>query len=364
MIGLPVAAGPAGGRAPNAAAPTIRNAVARSLGDGAVLVTMRRGPLGPWTTVVDEPQSDRAPLGPPPGFLALVGIGTCTIVTVAGVDSRGRAALRGIEVAFDVGVATDADDGLVTIRQATTLTGKVDERDRVRLGRAIAHCPVGKNFTKRGVEIVDEVEIREATVPRPARGQVEEAQSRPDSPRRVFAPGRVRAVQVPGTGEWTQLPGQDRPILVQEGEARVQVEWQSVDGRSHHAGYLGGHSSAGWAPRPSAYAIAALAASSLLTLRSMAASLAIDPDAIEVEIEVVSDRPAGGKEASQDAAAAGRTGSVGWRRSASVEGRAGPAAVQGIVDALRRDPIAGICRRGDLLAEERVHVVPPTQPRP
>jgi len=327
-----------------------RNAVAVPLGESAALVTVRRGSRGPWSIVVDAPAPDREPLGPPPGFLALVGIGSCTCVTVTGVASRGESPLHGMRVAFDV---VPNDPARLSIRQETTLEATLTEKDHLRLSRAVAHCPVGRDFTKRGVDIDDVVELdAPGKAPRPVAPEALAAAL----PRLSFEPGRVEAVHLPATGEWREIDG--RRVLDQEGEVAIHVESGPPE-RRHRWAFMGGHSSAGWAPRPSSYALAALAGSSLLTLRAMAGLLEIDPDRLEVEVEVASPVPVGGKEASQEAAAAGRPDRVRWRRIVRARG-VGPGASADLLTAgLALDPVVGYCRRGDLLDGDAVIVVPP-----
>ena len=328
----------------------LRRAVAVPLGATGALVTVRRGSRGPWSIVVDAPAADRDPLGPPPGFLALVGIGSCTCVTVTGVASRGESRLHGMRVAFDV---ASGAGGRLSIRQETTLEATLSERDRVRLTRAVAHCPVGRDFTKRGVDIDDVVELTAAGPdPRP----VTTTELAAALPRLAFEPGRVEAIHLPATGEWRDVDG--RRILDQEGEVAIHVESGSPQ-RRHRWAFMGGHSSAGWAPRPSSYALAALAGSTLLTVRAMAQLLEIDPDGLEVEVEVVSPVPAGGKEASQEAAAAGRPERVRWRRIVRATGTGRGASADHVAAALALDPVVGYCRRGDLLDADAVVVTAP-----
>jgi hypothetical protein len=167
----------------------------------------------------------------------------------------------------------------------------------------------------------------------------------------MFPPSAVLAARVAGSAEWQAADG--RSMLVQEGEAAVHATWRDTLGMERHAGYLGGHTSAGWAPRPSGYATASLAASSLLTLQRAAGHLGLDPDRIEVEVAVVSDRPTGGKEASQEAAAEGRPDRVRWRRAGRAPRINYP---QPILATLATDPIARILAAGDLLADDRIVV--------
>lgn len=327
-----------------------RNAIAVPLGETAALVTVRRGSRGPWTLVVDAPADGREPLGPPPGFLALAGIGSCTCVTVTGVASRGESRLHGMRVAFDVRPDGDAR---LAIRQETTLEAALSEKDHLRLTRAVAHCPVGRDFTKRMVDIDDVIELEGgAANPRPVPPEALVAAL----PRLSFEPGRVEAVHLPATGEWRDVDG--RRTLEQEGEVAIHVE-SGPDGRRHRWAFMGGHSTAGWAPRPSSYALAGLAGSSLLTIRAMASILGIDRDNLEVEVEVATPVPAGGKEASQEAAAAGRPDRVRWRRIVRARAIGEGASAESLTAALALDPVVGYARRGDLLDDDSVVVVAP-----
>jgi uncharacterized OsmC-like protein len=314
---------------------------------------MRRGARGPWSAVVDDPAPGQEPLGPPPGFLALVGIGSCTIVTVAGVASRGSSGLAGMRVAFEVG---EGLGGTAVISQQTTITANADGRDRLRLTRAVPNCPVGRDFTQRGVDI-DDVVLIGGTPVSDATAAIPAADVKAPLPR-VFAPGRVEVVYLPETAEWLEADG--RRILDQEGEVIARVACDTAGGRRHW-GYLGGHSGAGWAPRPSGYALASLAASSLMTLRRSAEPLGINPATLSVAVAVTSDVPAGGKEASQEAAARGTFARVRWTRTvnASPVGRVAPAdSAASIAAALKQDPIYAICTRGDLLTDSQISFEP------
>jgi uncharacterized OsmC-like protein len=314
---------------------------------------MRRGARGPWLVVVDDPAPGQEPLGPPPGYLSLVGIGSCTIVTVAGVASRGASGLAAMRVAFEVG---EGPAGPAVIRQQTTITADADERDRLRLTRAVRNCPVGRDFTQRGVDIDDVVLV----VGNPSSDA--KASPAPDATAplpRVFAPGRVEVVYLPETAEWLEADG--RRVLDQEGEVIARVACEAADGHRHW-GYLGGHSGVGWAPRPSAYALASLAASSLMTLQRSAEALAIDPATLSVAVAVTSDVPAGGKEASQEAAARATFARVRWTRTVTASPiAAGVSTVSAaaIAAVLLQDPVYGFCTRGDLLADSQITIEPP-----
>jgi uncharacterized OsmC-like protein len=360
----PAVAGPLGdeaGRSAVAGPRPVRRATARLIGETAAVVTIQRGSRGPWSVVVDEPIAGRVALGPPPGYLALIGIGSCTIVTVAGVASRGESALDGMQVSFEVAAGTTGSEagGLgVDIRQRTTLEADLTERDRDRLGRAISHCPVGKNFTKRGVTIEDVVVLNGAAGTAPAGTP---ALPRP-SAALSFPPGRVNVDFLPATREW-RLDG-GRPVLDQEGGVAAYATTGAAPDEQRHWGFLGGHTTAGWAPRPSGYAIAGLAASTLLTVRRLAEQLAVDPASLEVAVEVVSDVPTGGKEASQELAAGGVAGGVRWRRTVRAVAIGPLAAEARLAEAMRLDPVFGACERGDLLAGEEVVVRSPGTPTP
>lgn len=326
-----------------------RNAIARPIGETAVLVTMRRGARGPWSVLVDEHRPGKEPLGTTPGFLALVGIASCTIVTVAGVASRGESPLQGMRVAFDV--RPGPDHGAVTIHQQTTLIADLTERDRLRLSRAIGHCPVGRDFTKGAVDIEDRIRLGGAV----AASAWPSVDLTPVPS--AFVPGRVEADYLVDTGEWRTVDG--RAVLDQEGEVKAHVESGEAPA-TRHWGFLGGHSSAGWAPRPSSYAIGALAASTLMTLRGLASRLEIDPGSLVVEVEVASQVPTGGKEASQEAAAAGRPERVRWRRTIDAIGTGAGADPASLERAARLDPLYGHVVRGDLLAGDEIVVLPAT----
>jgi len=315
----------------------LRNAIAVPASGTAVLVTMRRGTRGPWTVIVDEPSAEREMAGPPAGDLLLAGVACCTVVTVAGVASRRGPDLRDLTVAFDV----KGRAGGFAIAQRTVLGAALNETERLRLERTARHCPVGKLFTKRALTTLDEVDLRRG-------GTAPSGQPAADTPR--FLEGSVTARWIPDTREWTDAGG--TRVLDQEGEARVQIEG-ARGAALQRWGLLGGHSAAGWVPRPSSFATAALAASTLLTLRARAATLAIDPASLRVEVRALSDVPSGGKAASQDLAAAGQTPQVRWLRRVSVAGASG-ATRDAILAAMREDPLYGCAVRGDLLDSDEV----------
>ena len=326
----------------------VRSAVAVATSGTAVLVTTRRGPRGPWSIITDVPTEGREPAGPPPGYLALAGIASCTIVTVAGVASRGRSPLRDMQVSFDV---SPRAEGGFDIRQRTILTADLSDTDYGRLSRAVGFCPIGKIFSKRAITIDDRVQLRGArTGAAPAR-----APGAVDVP--VFVPGSASAQWLAATSEWREVEG--RRSLDQEGEVVVHVDCASNGSGGRRWGLLGGHTSAGWAPRPSAYAMAGLASSTLITLRARADALGIDPTTLRVEVRSLSPVPSGGKRQSQEEAAIGEAKPVRWLREVTVEAASSAATTEAIGSAMRLDPIYGHCMRGDLLAGEEIVVVAP-----
>ena len=313
------------------------------MGPTAVHVMARRGDRGPWSIIADVPSADREPAGPPPGALVLAGIASCTIVTVAGVASRGRSVLEGMNVHFDV----SADGQKVGVRDRTLIEADASEDDRVRFRRAADNCPVGKIFTKRLIEIEDAVSLEHGSI-----GSSTEPRKDPPA---IFASGTVRATWLPATAEWTEREG--RRVLAQEGEVAIHIETEAGPRRTRF-GLLGGHTDAGWAPRPNPYAMSGLAASTLMTLRSEAASLGIDPASLRVEIRTLSAVPEGQKEGAQDAAAAGRPAVVRWSRRVSARA-ASDARDDDVLAAMKRDPVYGYCMRGDMFTSRDVVVAPP-----
>ena len=319
------------------ASPDVRSAVAVPLTATAVLVTMRRGARGPWTVISDDATAKGELAGPPPGDLVLAGIAACTIVTIAGVASRRGPDLRDMTVAFDVRRHAER----FAITQRTTLDADLSDVDRERMTRTARHCPVGKLFTKHALAIEDEVDLRRAsTAIAPS--------STADGPR--FLEGTVTARWIPDTREWGEADG--RRVLQEEGEARIQIEGTRGP-RLQRWGLLGGHSRAGWVPRPSSFATAGLAASTLMTLRARAAMLAIDPATLRVEVRALSDIPSGGKSASQDRASEGETPQVRWLRHVTVAGTE-RATREAILEAMRLDPIFAHSLRADLLDADEV----------
>ena len=323
-----------------APASIVRSAVAVPMGPTAVHVLARRGDRGPWSIIADLPDGDREPAGPPPGALVLAGIASCTIVTVAGVASRGASALEGMTVSFDV----DAEGDRLEIRDRTVISSHASDTDRLRFTRAAAGCPVGKIFTQRAIAIEDAVELREGG---------REALAVPPAP--VFASGTVSATWLPATCEWSDRDG--RRLLEQEGEVAIHIDVAAPGSRRSRFGLLGGHSRAGWAPRPSPYAMAGLASSTLMTLRVQAARLGLDPSTLHVEVRALSPVPDGGKEGAQEAAASGKLPQVRWSRTVSARVTAG-AQTDAVLEAMRRDPIYGHCMRGDLFRSRELVIEP------
>ncbi len=303
------------------ASPDVRSAVAVPLTGTAVLVTMRRGARGPWTVISDDASAEGELAGPPPGDLVLAGIAACTIVTIAGVASRRGPDLRDMTVAFDVRRRAER----FAITQRTTLDADLSDVDRERMTRTARHCPVGKLFTRHALAI-----------------------STADGPR--FLEGTVTARWIPDTREWGETDG--RRVLQEEGEARIQIEGTRGP-RLQRWGLLGGHSRAGWVPRPSSFATAGLAASTLMTLRARAGTLGIDPATLHVEVRALSDIPSGGKSASQDRASEGETPQVRWLRHVTVAGTE-RATREAILEAMRLDPIFALSRQADLLDADEV----------
>ena len=112
---------------------------------------------GPWALVVDEgPKVGGAGTGPSPVHVALAGLASCTVVTLAGVARRRKMDLRGIRVEIEAAQmfsskaaaeeAAASGEGAPR-RKATKriiLTGVLDEAEVAILERAAHHCPVSR----------------------------------------------------------------------------------------------------------------------------------------------------------------------------------------------------------------------------
>ena len=75
---------------------------------------------------------------------------------MVGVAYRGNIALEDIKVDFEV-EPTCSNDGVgFGVRESVTLYGEIPESERVPLGLASGHCPVGQALTKGSIQVDDE----------------------------------------------------------------------------------------------------------------------------------------------------------------------------------------------------------------
>jgi len=72
------------------------------------------------------------------------------------VAYRGNIALEDDAVAFEL-EPTCSNDGVgFGVRESVTLYGEIPESERVPLGLASGHCPVGQALTKGSIQVDDE----------------------------------------------------------------------------------------------------------------------------------------------------------------------------------------------------------------
>jgi hypothetical protein len=273
-------------------------------------------------------------------------------VTVAGVACRGESPLHNIYLAFDISLG---DGGRPIVRQRTFLEGEFSRIDYDRLQRTAGYCPVGQFFTKRSLDIEDKVNLLGVS----GEGDRPEGVVLPeriDMP--VFAPGVVTAGQLIDTREWKEEDG--CRVLDMEGEVKVHIDCASEGSQRQRWGFLGGHSTGGWAPWPIIYVFGSLAASTLMTLRRLSDRLHIDPSTLRVNVQVMSARSPRGKLDAQDAAESGRVRRTHLLREVTARGISNVVSTAAIERAMKLDPMYGFCVRGDLLASDEIVVVAPS----
>ena len=77
-------------------------------------------------------------------------------MTLVSVAYRGNSALEDVAVDFEL-EPTCSNDGVgFGVRESVTLYGEIPESERVPLGLASGHCPVGQALTKGSIQVDDE----------------------------------------------------------------------------------------------------------------------------------------------------------------------------------------------------------------
>jgi hypothetical protein len=262
------------------------------------------------------------------------------VVTVVGVAHRGRIPLQDIQVDFQVEAVGPPDARGFGVRKTVTLRGPLSEPEQLRLRRAAEYCPVGQLFAKGALDIEDQVTCSAQNA---ASEVAISAAEVPQPPLDVFSicpPGAVHGRYLVDTQEYA-----DSGVLQQEGEVKLYLTWRWT--------LLAGHSSAGWMPPPVPLAYAALAASTVTTLRQCVSGDAWPPAGFHVELIP---QGASNRDQSQTAAAAGTINTRRVVRQIVLHGAPGVSPVQAIEAALPHDPLALGFRRGGVLLGEQLIV--------
>jgi hypothetical protein len=269
------------------------------------------------------------------------------VVTVVGVAYRGQIPLQDIHVDFQVEAVTRSDAAWFGVRKTVSLKGPLSETEQLRLRRAAEYCPVGQLFTKGALAIEDQVTCSaQSTAPVAAVSAAQILQP-PSDTLSNCAPGAVHGRYLVDTQEYA-----DSGVLQHEGEVKLYLTCENRT-RPGRWTLLAGHSSAGWMPPPVPLAYAALAASTVTTLRQFVSGEAWPPAGFHVEIIP---QGAGNRDQAQAAAAAGAINTRRVVRNIVLHGVPGASPVQAIEAALQHEPLALSCRRGDVLLGEQTIV--------
>jgi uncharacterized OsmC-like protein len=269
------------------------------------------------------------------------------VVTSVGVAYRGQIPLQDIGVDFEVEPVTSPDGRGFGVRETVTLTGPLSETERLRLRRAVDYCPVGQIFTKGALDLQDEIiyrpeeAMREPGTPS-AQGLPPSSVALPPVP-----PGAVHGRYLVDTKEYS-----DRGVLQHEGEVKLYLTCENLT-RTGRWTLLAGHSSVGWMPPPVPLAYAALAASTVTTVRqSISAEARLSTD-FHVEIAPHS---AGNRDVAQTNAAAGTLNVRRVARKVVLQGSPHPVLTQAVEAALQQDLLAASFRKGGGLLSEQLVV--------
>jgi hypothetical protein len=270
------------------------------------------------------------------------------VVTVVGVAHRGQIPLQDIQVDFQVEAVVRPDARGFGVRKTVALKGSLSETEQLRLRRAAEYCPVGQLFTKGALAIEDQVTgSAQCAAPEAAVSAAPVLQPPLDT-LPTCAPGAVHGHYLVDTQEYTESG-----LLQHEGEVKLYLTCENLT-RPGRWTLLAGHSSAGWMPAPVPLAYAALAASTVTTLRPFV-SRAAGPSA-GFHVEIIP-QGVGNRDHAQTAAAAGAINPRRVVRKIVLHGAPGVSPVQAIETALPHDPLSLSFRTGGVLLGEQIMVI-------
>jgi uncharacterized OsmC-like protein len=269
------------------------------------------------------------------------------VVTVVGVAYRGQIPLDDIRVDFQVEVSARANARGFGVRKTVTLTGSLSETEQLRLRRAAEYCPVGQLFTKGALVLEDQVtSSAESAAPEAVTPVALVPQPAADVPP-TLTPGAVHGRYLADTKEYTASG-----VLQHEGEVKLYLTCENLT-RPGRWTFLAGHSSAGWMPPPVPLAYAALAASTVTTLRQVVSPAGWPAAGFHVEIAPYG---AGNRDEAQANASAGVVNTRRAVRRVLFSGAPGAVPVQAIAAALHDDPLSTSFREGGVLLGEQTIV--------
>jgi uncharacterized OsmC-like protein len=266
---------------------------------------------------------------------------------VVGVAYRGQIPLQDIQVDFQVEAVVRPDARGFGVRKTIALKGPLSETEQLRLRRAAEYCPVGQLFTKGAVAIEDQVTCSARSAAPDASVSAAQVLQPPLDTLPTCAPGAVHGHYLVDTRVYA-----DSGVLQHEGEVKLYLTCENL-ARPGRWTLLAGHSSAGWMPPPVPLAYAALAASTVTTLRQFVSREAWPSAGFHVEIIP---QGAGNRDQSQTAAAAGAINTRRVVRKIVSHGASGVSPVQAIEAALQHDPLSLSFRTGGVLLGEQIMV--------
>jgi uncharacterized OsmC-like protein len=269
------------------------------------------------------------------------------VVTVVGVAHRGQIPLQDIQVDFQLDAVVRPDARGFGVRKTIALKGPLSETEQLRLRRAAEYCPVGQLFTKGALVIEDQVTCSAQNAAPEAAVSAAQVLQPPLDTFPTCAPGAVHGRYLVDTQEYA-----DSGVLQQEGEVKLYLTCENLT-RPGRWTLLAGHSSVGWMPPPVPLAYAALAASTVTTLRQFVSREAWPSAGFHVEIIP---QGAGNRDQSQASAAAGTINTRRVVRTIVLHGAPGVSPVQPIEEALQHDPLALSFRSGGVLLGEQIIV--------